>query len=138
VADADDLMQLEVFLPTSVLVDEPVHKVVAEGTHGFFCLLPRHVDFIAPLVPSILGFIDAEGKERLLATDHGLIVKCGREVLVSTVAGLRGNQFSELQDLVREQVLQLEEQERKARTALARLEAATAGGFLELRETRHD
>jgi len=44
-------MQLKVLLPTQVLVDEPVSKVVAEGEDGSFCLLPRHVDFTSALVP---------------------------------------------------------------------------------------
>jgi F-type H+-transporting ATPase subunit epsilon len=37
-------MRLKVLLPTMVLVDEAVSKVVAEAENGAFCLLPKHVD----------------------------------------------------------------------------------------------
>ena len=56
-------MQLKVLLPTQVLVDEPVSKVVAEGEDGSFCLLPRHVDFTSALVPGLLVFEPAGGGE---------------------------------------------------------------------------
>ena len=40
-------MRLKVLLPTPVLEDEEVAKVVAGAENGSFCLLPRHVDFAA-------------------------------------------------------------------------------------------
>ncbi|NMC75543.1 MAG: F0F1 ATP synthase subunit epsilon, partial [Geobacteraceae bacterium] len=44
-------MKLTVLLPTGVLVDQEVTKVTAEAENGSFCLLPRHIDFLAALVP---------------------------------------------------------------------------------------
>ena len=46
-------MRLKVLLPAKVAVDEEVTKVTAEAANGSFSLLPRHVDFIAALVPAI-------------------------------------------------------------------------------------
>ena len=54
-------MQLKVLLPARVAVDEPVRKVTAQGTQGEFCLLPRHVDFVASLAPGLLSFESAAG-----------------------------------------------------------------------------
>ena len=56
-------MRLKVMLPTERLVDEEVTKVIAEATNGSFCLLPRHIDFIAPLVPGLLQFSRPDGGE---------------------------------------------------------------------------
>ena len=66
--------------------------------------------------------------------DRGILVKCGKDVAVSAYQGVIGDDIGELQTLIDEQFLQLDESERKARTALARLEAGTLRGFLDLRE----
>jgi F-type H+-transporting ATPase subunit epsilon len=130
-------MRLRLFLPTEVLVDEVVTKVIAEAENGSFCLLPRHIDFVAALVPSLLSFTDSEGNEGFVAVDAGVLVKCGREVSVSTFNGVRGTHLGELEALVDERFIELDEHERKARTALARLEAGTLRRFRELQEQFH-
>ena len=63
--------------------------------------------------------------------DEGVLVKCGRDVLVSTLNGVRHNDLERLHTLVEERFLELDEHERKTRTALARLEAGTLRGFRE-------
>ena len=47
-------MKLKVLLPTEIFINEEVEKVVAEADNGYFCLLPRHVDFVSALVPGLL------------------------------------------------------------------------------------
>ncbi len=128
-------MRLRVLLPTEVLADVNVSKVIAQADNGEFCLLPRHIDFVAALVPGVLSFYAANGEESFAAVDNGVLVKCGRDVSVSTLNGARGANLSELQTLVEQRFLKLDEQERKARTALGRLEAGTLRGFRELQET---
>lgn len=127
-------MRLQVLLPTEILVDERVNKVIAEAENGSFCLLPRHVDFVAALVPGILSFYSPGKGEHFAAVDEGVLVKCGREVLVSTLNGVRGTDLNQLEALVDERFLDLDEHERRARTALARLEAGTLRGFKELQD----
>lgn len=137
-ADNTQHMRLQVLLPTEVLVDEAVTKVIAEAENGEFCLLPRHIDIVAALVPGVLCFCDKEGVESYAAMDEGVLVKCGRDVFVSTFNGVRGTDLSQLRALVEEHFLELDEHERKARTALARLEAGTLRKFRELQEQFHD
>lgn len=130
-------MHLKLLLPTEILIEEPVSKVIAEAVNGSFCLLPRHIDFVTALVPGILSFDDADGQENFVVTDHGTLVKCGRQVLVSTLNAVRGTNLEQLREIVEQRFLQLDEHERVARTALARLEAGTIRGFIELEELRH-
>lgn len=127
-------MHLKVLLPTEILVDDDIGKVIADAANGSFCLLPRHVDFVAALVPGVLIYYTANGNENFAAIDEGVLVKCGRDVFVSTLNGVRGTNLEQLQDLVEERFMVLDESERKARTALARLEAGTLRGFRELQE----
>lgn len=131
-------MHLQVMLPTEVLVDQPVIKVIAQAVNGTFCLLPRHIDFVSALVPGILCFCNEAGDEEFAAINEGILVKCGREVMISTLDGVRGGDLRELNALVEERFVKLDEHERKARTALARLEAATLRGFRELQEKRRE
>lgn len=130
-------LHLQVLVPTEVLVDLKVSKVIAEAENGEFCLLPRHIDFVAALVPGVLCFCTEEGDERYAAVDEGVLVKCGHHVYVSTLNGVRGTDITRLQALVEEHFLELDEHERKARTALARLEAGALRGFRELQEKFH-
>lgn len=124
-------MKLKVLLPTEILVDEEVRKVIAEATNGSFCLLPRHIDFVAALVPGLLSFDDASGEEVFLAVDRGTLVKCGDEVLVSTRRAVRGGSLEALHATVENEFRVLDDRERKARTASARLEAGLVRRFIE-------
>ena len=127
-------MRLRLLIPTQVLVDQPVTKVVAEAEHGSFCLLPQHVDFLAVLVPGLLAFEDEEGNEQFVAVDEGVLVKRGEEVLVSTRQAARGADLEELRSTVIEQFEILDDRERAAQAATAKLEASFLRGYLELQE----
>jgi F-type H+-transporting ATPase subunit epsilon len=128
-------MRLTVLLPTEILVDEEVAKVVAEAQNGSFCLLPRHIDFVAALVPGLLSFLKtADGIEEFLAVDEGVLVKCGPQVLVSTLQAVRGGELGLLQETVEKTFKVLTDQEKRARTALANLEANLIRRFLKMEE----
>lgn len=128
-------MRLTVLLPTEILVDEEVAKVVAEAQNGSFCLLPRHIDFVAALVPGLLSFVKtADGAEEFLAADEGLLVKCGPQVLVSTRQAVRGGELGFLRETVEKTFKVLTDQEKRTRTALANLEANFIRRFLKLEE----
>lgn len=133
-AEHHGIMNLRLMLPTEILLDRPVTKIIAEADNGEFCLLPRHIDFVAALVPGLLSFFDPQGVESFAAIDHGILVKCGTDVSVSAYRGVVGSDITELQTLIDERFLELDEYERKARSALARLEAGTLRGFLNLGE----
>jgi len=65
-------MTLRVLLPEKVVLEREVQKVVAEGENGSFGLLPRHVDYVEPLVPGILSFVPVgETDEVFAAVDEG-------------------------------------------------------------------
>ena len=125
-------MRLKVLLPQGVLMDEEVTKVVAEAENGSFCLLPRHVDFLAALVPGLLSFASVKGTEEFLAVDEGMLVKCGAEVLVSTRNAVRGPDLGKLEQTVEQSFRRLDHQESMARSAFAKLEANFIRRFMDL------
>lgn len=127
-------MRLKVLLPMQVLVDRPVTKVVAEAENGSFGLLPRHIDCAAALPPGLLLYETADDVEHALGIDRGILVKCGEELLVSTTNAVEGTDLASLREAVRHRFEQLDERERSARVALARLEAGVVRRFIDLRE----
>lgn len=125
-------MQLKVVLPSEVLVNEPAQKVVAEARDGSFGMLPKHIDFVTALPPGVLLYVAADGNERYVGLDEGILVKCNGEVTVSTRNAALGDDLHTMRDVVRERFLDMDERERSARSALARLEAGVVRRFIEL------
>jgi F-type H+-transporting ATPase subunit epsilon len=128
-------MNLKVLLPTEILLDEGVRKVTAEAANGSFCLLPKHVDFVAALVPGLLSFeTEKEGEEVFLAVTEGVLVKSEQEVLVSVRNAVRGGDLGEMRQIVKEKFMVLDDKEKTARTAMARIEAGFVRRFLEVQK----
>lgn len=104
-------MRLKVFLPARVFLDQEVTKVVAEAENGSFCLLPRHIDFVAALVPGIMSF-ESEEVEEYLAVDEGVLVKLASEVRASTRRAVRSKNLGEMKKIVKQEFRALDEREK--------------------------
>ena len=124
-------MLLRVLTPNGVVVDQAASKVIAEAPDGSFCLLPRHIDFVAALVPGLLSFCDEAGAESFLALDEGVLVKCADEVTVATRQAVRDDDLARLRRTVKEHFETLDEHEKRLRSSLARLEANFVRRFTE-------
>jgi F-type H+-transporting ATPase subunit epsilon len=129
---ANTAMSLKILLPAEVFLETKVARIVAEGGDGSFCLLPRHIDFVAALVPGIFSYESTSGEEVFLAVDEGVIVKYGSEVLVSTRNAVRGPDLGQLERTVVEKFKALDERARVARSAVAKIEANFVRRFLEI------
>ncbi len=127
-------MNCMILLPAEVFFDREVAKVVAEAGNGSFCLLPRHVDFVAALVPGLLRIFAADGTEEFYAVDEGILVKRGDDITVSTRNAVRVPDLGQARRVVEEKFKALDDREKSARTAAARLEADLVRRFMELRK----
>jgi F-type H+-transporting ATPase subunit epsilon len=125
-------MKLKVWIPTEVVLEEEVKKVKAEAENGWFGILPRHVGFVTSLVPGVLSFELRDGQTEYLAIDHGILVKCGSEVCVSTRHAVRSADLATLKDTVEKQFHVRQEKEQAARTFEAKLEADLVRQLMEL------
>jgi len=129
-------MRLTLYLPDRTLIDAPVSKIIAEAADGSFCLLPRHIDFVALLVPGILSYVRPDsGSEEYAAVDEGILVKCGNDVRVSTRKAVVSGDLEKLSLTVEKEFEELDEQERKTRTIVARLVSDFLRGTLGLRQS---
>lgn len=126
-------MRLRVFLPERILIDQEVTKVVAEAENGSFGILPKHIDFVAALTPGIFSF-ESNDEEEFLAIDEGILVKCASEIMVSTRKAVRSRNLGELKQTLEHEFQTLDDQERKTRSILAKLEADFTKRFEKMRE----
>lgn len=129
------MIDLKILLPGKTFLKKEVKKITAEAEDGWFCLLPKHVDFTTSLTPGILILTTPEGKDIFLAIDEGLLVKYGGKVIISTRNAIEGEDLGELKNRAEEIFMKTDEKEKDARAALSKLEADFVRSFLNL-ETR--
>ena len=125
------MMNVQLCTPTLLVLQKPIDKIVAQGAHGSFCVLPRHTDYLAVLVPGILMLTD-QGQEQLFACDHGLLVKQQQQVWISVDRAIEGTDLASLKDDVRQRFESHSESEKTCQAAVANLEATFLRKFLEL------
>jgi F-type H+-transporting ATPase subunit epsilon len=125
-------VRLRVLLPDQILIDEEVEKVTAEAENGSFTLLPRHIDFVAALVPGIFMYVKEDEQEAFLAVDRGVLIKCGDDVRVSVNSAVRGKELGELRGIIQERSRNINEHEKKARDAINKLEVDLIRRFMEM------
>ena len=120
-------MNLKILLPFQIFADKTgVKRIVVETRQGSFGLLPKRRDCVAALSPGILVYeTEAEG-EVYMAVDEGVLVKTGPDVLVSVRRAMAGRDLGRLRESVEQEFLDLDEDERNARSVMAKLET----GFL--------
>ncbi|MCP1335303.1 ATPase [Futiania mangrovi] len=125
-------MHLTLVTPKATVLDIETTRIVGEAQDGAFGLLPRHAGFATALRPGILAYTLPDGTERFAGTDTGTLVKAGREVRVAVRAAIVGDDLETLHHQVTAAFVDLDEHERTARAALARLEASMIRRFIDL------
>lgn len=127
-------MNLKVLLPFRIFVEKTdVSRIVAETGAGSFGILPHRLDCVAALLPGILEFETEADGVVYIAVDEGVLVKTGFDVLVSVRNAIAGTDLGKLHAAVKQEFLNLDEQERDARVVLAKLESGFIHRFKEFR-----
>jgi F-type H+-transporting ATPase subunit epsilon len=129
-------VNLKILLPSEIFANKAgVLRIVAETGAGSVGFLPHRLDCVAEIAPGILTYETKEDGTVYIAVDEGVLVKTGADVLVSVRHAIGGTDLSQLHDAVKRQFLTLDEQERKVRTAVAKMESGFIGRFVKL---QHD
>lgn len=127
------MMQIEIRLPDQLLYSGKAVKLYGEAENGSFGLLPNHADFVTSLVPSVLLITEADGAERFFGLEQGLLIKHSKQVEIIARRGVEGRDLLHLAEQMQQTFTLDDEQEREARTALAKLELGMAKQFRELK-----
>ena len=125
-------MKVTLRLPTRILFEGRAELLTAVAQNGAFGILPNHTDFVTALVPSVLTLRLADGSETIFGLDEGILVKKGHDVAISALRGVKGDNLESLKDTVEDSFVQMDEDERQARSAMSRLEANMVRRFTQL------
>ena len=125
-------MELRIITPERVIRHDDVQRIVAEATDGIFGILPRHMDHVTQLVAGVLVFETEHGVEQFVGVNAGTLVKAGPTVMVAVRDAIMSEDLDHLRDRVEADFRRHTEEEREARSALARLEAHMIRRFREL------
>jgi F-type H+-transporting ATPase subunit epsilon len=126
------MMDLWVLLPEKTYWQGKVKKIVGEAINGFFCLLPRHVDFVTIMTPGIFFALTEKEEDIYLAINEGILIKANNQVTLSTRGAVKGDNLGDLKKEVEKNFIKINEQEEGARSALQKLEADFVRRFLDL------
>ena len=129
-----DSMQVALQLPTRTLFEGTVKELFATAENGAFGMLPNHIDFVTALVPSVLILTAADGEELFFGIDEGVLVKKGHSVNIAIRRGVQGEDLNSLNETIQAAFVEVDEEERVARSALSRLEAGIVRHFGDLRK----
>ncbi len=128
-------MKLKVLLPFEVFTEKTgVSRIVAETPHGSFGLLPHRLDCVAALAPGILTYETSADGEVFVAVDEGVIVKAGSDVFVSVRRALTGGDLGQLRVAVEREFLTLDDEEKRFRSMIAKMEGAIIGRMATLHD----
>ena len=127
-------MHLKVLLPFRMFADRAgVSRIVAETPQGAVGFWPRRLDCVAALVQGILTYESLGEGEVFVAVDSGVLVKTGAEVRVSVRRAIAGTDLALLRETVEREFTTLDQHQRSARMAIARIEADLMRRFVSLR-----
>ena len=132
--DGDEMM-VNLRVPARSIHRGPAERLTAKATDGSFGVLPNHIDFVAALTPGVLTLVEPGGRERFFGVDEGVFVKQGRIIDICVRRAVEGDDLAALTATVQKSFVELDDRERTARTALARLEASMVRRFAELKGT---
>ena len=107
-------------------------RIVAQTLQGSFGLLPHRLDCTAALAPGILTYETEADGEVFLAVDQGVLVKAGMDVLVSVRNAIGGTSLDKLHEAVKQEFLNLDEQEKSVRSVLAKMESGFIRRLMEI------
>ncbi len=120
-------MNLKILLPYQIFAEKTgVMRIVADTRVGSFGLLPHRLDCVAALTPGILSFETQADGEIFVAVDEGVLVKAGKDVLVSVRRAMLGSDLAQLRLTVEQEYLSLDEHEQNVRSVMKKMES----GFL--------
>lgn len=129
-----DTMQVTLRLPTHTLFEGDARRLFATAQNGAFGMLPNHTDFVTALVPSVLILTAMDGTELFFGVDEGVLMKKGHQVDIAIRRGVQGQDLDSLNETIQAAFVEVDEEERVARSALARLEAGIVRRFGDLRK----
>lgn len=115
-------MNLKILLPYKIFSENNrVKRIVAETNDGSYGFLPQRLDCVASLIPGVFEYETETQGIVYLAIDEGILIKTGRDVLVSVHNAIGGSDLGKLHEAVEKEFVNLDEKEKNARTVMDKI-----------------
>jgi F-type H+-transporting ATPase subunit epsilon len=129
------LMSLKILLAFRVFTDiHDVSRIVLETSEGSYGLLPDRLDCVAALIPGIFTYAIGNQGPHYLAVGAGILVKAGRQVLVSVHNAIGGANLGQLAATVKKELAQKEGDTGKAISVMRKLQSGFIYTFDKFRK----
>jgi alternate F1F0 ATPase F1 subunit epsilon len=115
-------MNFLLLLPTEIVIQKKIDKLIIEDAFGSFCILPEHADITTILAKGIV-IIYEQGNKCYLALDGGYLVKEDKTVYISAESVILGENFKALARDCQKRVKTTNKKKYKVKSFLAKLEA---------------
>lgn len=120
---------LQIVAPDRMVFDGQAQKILVRTVDGDVCILPRHIDFAAPLGIGEARVTDDQGNTRAAACNGGLISVNGGEVRVMVITfewedEIDLDRAKEAENRAEEQLKALQREDQDFAAAEARLKRA--------------
>lgn len=120
---------LQIVAPDRMVFDGQAQKILVRTVDGDVCILPRHIDFAAPLGIGEARVTDDQGNTRAAACNGGLISVSGGEVRVMVITfewedEIDLDRAKEAENRAEEQLKALQREDQDFAAAEARLKRA--------------
>jgi len=125
-------MLLKVITPTNIMIKEKVMKLIGEDPDGSFGILPKHIDFVTKIVPSILVYTDDKG-EGYIGVDEGILVKQQDVIQISVQTALESRNLGQLHNEMEVHFRKQEEEEEQTGLETTKLELGIVKSFYDLK-----
>lgn len=130
-------MRLKIFSPIGTVLDTEISKIDFESINGFYTFLPKHVDCVSALADGIITYAHA-GKPAYAACNHGVIVKKGGDVSISTGLAILGDNLRVLTEKIEIEFKKMEEERKEINTSIVKLEIGLQKGIMALHKEGED
>jgi F-type H+-transporting ATPase subunit epsilon len=124
-------MKVDFAFPTELKRFEEIERIRFADEDGAITLLERHLDYVTALAVCVVELVPEEGKSTFLGVDGGILVKKGGEVRVSSFRGIEGESVESLWRRMEESFRKKEENAKKVRSILTKLEVDMAKRLFE-------
>jgi len=130
-------MKLKVLLPYKVFIEQAqVMRIIAVTNDGAFGIFPHRLDCVIALSAGILVFETQGADEVYIAVDEGILVKTGFDVLISVRNAISGIALAELREAIELEFIKLDEQEKKLRSVLVKIESGFIRRLVTFKQKR--
>ena len=116
-------LELEIFAPDRLVVEDRVASLQAADASGRFGILTGHEDFLTILVPCMVRYRPESGAERFAAVDGGVLLLERGRIAIATRDAVVADRIEQVADAAAAMLEARREKERAARSGFAELES---------------